>query len=149
MALSEFNGVGNKLKDWQSEEIKYYRGLPFSNYLISIIAFIGIVSICMPWADVTIGFYSDAMAVGLHFFLGWLCFLSFSSIISLLLFNRYLKIHEKYIELVPLIASIISILLSLAFTIWHLFHVHFGVYLTFVSALFIVIIFFYFKRYQK
>lgn len=148
MEIPELNNIGNKVKGWQTEETRYYKALPMSNYVLSAIAFLGLVAACMPWADVTVGFYSSAIAIGLSFFKGWLCFLSFAAIIALLLFNKHLKIHEKYIEITPLLASFIAIILAIAFLIWHLFQVHFGVYLTVLFAVIEIIAFYYYKRKQ-
>ncbi len=148
MGIPELNDISNKVKGWQTDETRYYRALPKSNYILSAIAFFGLVATCLPWADVTVGFYNKAMAIGLSFFKGWLCFLSFAAIIVLLLFNKHLKIHEKYVEMTPLFTAVMVIILALAFLIWHFFQVHFGVYLTMLFAVIEIIAFYYYKRKQ-
>ncbi|MEI6124158.1 MAG: hypothetical protein WCQ95_11095 [Bacteroidota bacterium] len=146
MELPEFNEIGNKVRGWQTEETNYYKSLPRSNYVLSALAFIGLVATCLPWADITIGFYNNGVsAVGLHFFMGWLCFLAFAAIIALLIFNKYLKIHEKYVYLLPMVASIVAGGLALAFMVWKGFKVHVGVYLTLVFAAAVLALFYYFK----
>lgn len=146
MEIPELNDIGNKMKGWQSEETRYYKALPFSNYVLAAIAFLGLVATCLPWADVIVGFYNSAKAIGLSFFIGWLCFLAFLAIIALLLFNKHLKIHEKYVEIAPLVASAIVIILGISFLIWHVFQVHFGVYMTVLIGVIEIIVFFYYKR---
>jgi len=82
------NDIAGKAKSTQKELSRYYRSLPRKNYVFSAIAFLGLCTTFLPWADVTVGFYAQALGVGLHFFKGWIIFLIFGSLIATLLFNK-------------------------------------------------------------
>jgi len=135
MALPEINDIGDKVKHWQSDETKYYRSLPVKNYIFAAIALLGMISTCLTWADVTVGFYNKAMAEGLHFFLGWLAFLTFLGVFCIMLFNKHLKVKEKFAEKVPLYGAVVSCILAFIFILGKLFHVRYGVYLCFADSL--------------
>lgn len=149
MDLPEINEIGDKVKHWQADETRYYKSLPLKNYIFSAVAFVGIITTCLPWADVTVGFYNKAMAVGLHFFKGWLIFLSFSAVFVIMLFNKHIKISEKHAEKVPVYAAFITSSLTLIFLIWKLFSVSYGVYLCLAVSLLFLFLVWYFNYKQK
>jgi hypothetical protein len=149
MSLSEINDIGDKVKHWQADETRYYKSLPLKNYIFSAVALLGIIATCLPWADVTVGFYNKVMAVGLHFFKGWLVFLSFSAVCIIMLFNKHIKISEKYAEKIPIYAAIITSSLTSIFLIWKLFHVRYGVYLCLTFSLLFLFLVWYFNYKQK
>lgn len=150
MSLPEFKEIGDKVKDWQADETRYYRSLPIKNYFFAAIAIAGIVATCLPWADVIVYFAQPRMAVGLHFFIGWLIFLIYLALFVVVLFNKQIKISEDYAEKLPLYASLIASSLTLIFLIWNLFHVRFGVYLClFVSLLFLFLAWHFEKKYKN
>lgn len=135
MALPEINDISEKVKHWQSDETRYFRSLPVKNYIFSVIALLGMVFTCLTWADVTVGFYNKAMAIGLHFFLGWLAFLTFLGVFCIMLFNKHLKVREAFAEKVPLYGAVVTCMLTVIFIIGKLFHVRYGVYLCFADSL--------------
>ncbi len=129
MDLSELNEIGSKVNSWQKEETRYFKSLPLKNYIFAAIAFLGLCTTLLPWGDVIVGFYAQAVAVGLHFFKGWLIFLVFGYIIAILLFNKYLKLKENLTAIVPILGAGAAVVLSLGFIVWHLFKVQYGAYL--------------------
>ena len=136
MSLPEINEIGDKVKHWQVDETRYLRSLPLKNYIFSAIALLGLITACLPWADVTVGFYNKAMAIGLHFFKGWLVFLTYLGVFCIMLFNKHLKIAQIYAEKAPVYGALISCSLVLIFILWNLFRVRYGVYLCFAVSLF-------------
>jgi len=141
MELPEINELGEKVKNWQSEETKYFRTLPVKNYLFSLMAVLGITATCLPWADITVGFYNKAMAVGLHFFAGWIIFLIYIAVVVIMLFNKHLKVENKLAEKIPFYAAAVASALTLFFLIWKLFNVRYGVYLCLgVSLVFLFLV---------
>ncbi len=150
MSLPEFKEIGEKVKGWQADETRYYRSLPLKNYFYAAVALAGIVATCLPWADVIVYFAQPRMAVGLHFFIGWLIFLIYLAVFVIVLFNKQIKINENNVEKLPLYASIITSSLTAIFLIWNLFHVRYGVYLClFISLLFLFLTWHFAKKYKN
>jgi hypothetical protein len=146
MDFPELHGLGGKVNKWQKEETRHFLSLPKKSYILSLIAFLGICTTFLPWADVIVGFYARAQAVGLHFFFGWLIFLVFASVIATLLFNKYLKLQENVTSKVPKYGAVVVVALSAGFILWHLFDVKYGSYLCMLlSAIFLSAILFYDK----
>lgn len=146
MEFPDLNEIGDKVKTWQQEETRHYLALPRKNYILSAIAFLGIVTTFLPWGDVTVGFYARALAVGLHFFKGWLVFLVFVAIIASLLFNKYLKLEDFVVARVLSLGSYLSVGLTLLFIIWHTFNVQYGAYVCLgISVIFLLSVRFYDK----
>ena len=144
MIIPNLNEFVGKLKTWQKEETRYFLSLPLKSYIFSIIAFMGLCTTFLPWADVTVGFYAQALAVGLHFFFGWLAFLVFTSIIATLLFNKYLNLQKNITAIIPGSGALINVALTAVFILWHMFDVQYGVYLclTISVILFIAVLFY-------
>ncbi|HQI71485.1 MAG TPA: hypothetical protein PLT47_12085 [Bacteroidales bacterium] len=149
MELPEINELGEKVKHWQTEETRYYRKLPLKNYVFSVMAVLGITATCLPWADITVGFYNKAMAVGLHFFSGWIIFLIYIAVIVLMLFNKHFKVDSKLAEKAPAYAAITTSALTLIFIVWKLFRVRYGVYLCLVVSLVFLFLVWYFNYRNK
>ncbi|HNW89280.1 MAG TPA: hypothetical protein PKN48_06425 [Bacteroidales bacterium] len=149
MDLPEINDIGDKVKHWQKDETKYYRSLPLKNYIFSAIAILGIIATCLPWADVTVGFYNKVMAVGLHFFKGWMVFLTYLAVIAVMLFNKHIRIEEKWAEKVPVYAAFATSSFTLVFIIWKLFQVRYGVYLCLAVSLLFLFSVWYFNYRNK
>ncbi len=149
MSLPEINELGDKVKHWQSGETSYYRSLPVKNYIFAILSLLGIITTCLPWASVTVGFYNKAIAVGLHFFKGWINFLCFLIVFCIMLFNRHIKVGKMYEEKVPLYGAIVTSSLTLIFLVWKLFQVRIGVYLCLVDSLAFLFFVWYFKKERK
>jgi len=135
MGITDLNELGTKVKSWQKEETRHFLSLSKKSYIIAIIAFLGVCTTFLPWADVIVGFYARAMAVGLHFFFGWLDFLVFSSIIATLLFNKYLKLQENIVDRVPILGAGIAVALPAVFILWHGFDVQYGAYLCLIISI--------------
>lgn len=127
------SGTGKMLN-----EVSHFKKIPVPDYIFSVIAFIGIITVFMPWADVTVGFYAKTVASGMQFYKGWLVFLVFLNFIIIKLFNRYLKIKVEYAQKIIFWGPLIIFSLCLIFIIWHLFKVNYGVYL---SAIISVLLF--------
>ncbi len=149
MELPEINELGEKVKHWQTEETRYYRMLPLKNYVFSVMAFMGIIATCLPWADITVGFYNKAMAVGLHFFSGWIIFLIYIAVIGIMLFNKHLKVDIKLAEKAPAYAAITISALTLVFIVWKLFRVRYGVYICLAVSLVFLFLVWYFNYRNK
>jgi hypothetical protein len=146
MDIPDLNEIGGKVKNWQKEETRHFLSLPLKNYILSSIAFLGLCTTFMPWADVIVGFYAHAVAVGLHFFFGWLVFLVFVSVIGFLLFNKYVKLQEPLAMKVPKWGGLVSVGLSFGFMIGRLFQVQYGSYLCLAfSVIFLLAVLFYDK----
>ena len=148
MSLPEINEIGDKVKHWQSDETRYYKSLPLKNYIFSAIALLGIIATCLPWADVIIGFYNKATAVGIHFFIGWLVFLTFLIVFCITLFNKHLKINEKYAKKIPVYGALITLSLTLIFILWKLLRVRYGVYLCLLVS-FVFLFFVWYFNYKN
>jgi hypothetical protein len=150
MHVSDLNQLSGKVKNWQKVETRYFLSLPRKSYILAIIAFLGLCTTFLPWADVVVGFYAQALAVGLHFFFGWLIFLVYLSIIIVLLFNKYTKLKEDIAPNVPFWGGIITVALSALFILWNWFDVQFGVYLCLLfSLIFLLTVLFYDKIFPK
>lgn len=149
MELTEISELGERVKNWRSAETSYFRTLPVKNYLFSLMAVLGITAICLPWADVTVGFYNQAMAVGLHFFAGWIIFLVYLAIVVMMLFNKHLKVDNKLVEKAPLYAGVVASALTLFFLIGKLFKVRYGVYLCLGVSLVFLFLVWYFNYRNK
>ncbi|HNX06434.1 MAG TPA: hypothetical protein PKL96_02510 [Bacteroidales bacterium] len=149
MELTEISELGERVKNWRSAETSYFRTLPVKNYLFSLMAVLGITATCLPWADVTVGFYNQAMAVGLHFFAGWIIFLVYLAVVVMMLFNKHLKVENKLVEKAPLYAGAVTSALTLFFLIGKLFKVRYGVYLCLGVSLVFLFLVWYFNYRNK
>lgn len=146
MDIPNLNELGGKMNHWQKEETRHFLSLPRKSYVFAIIAFLGLCTTFLPWADVTVGFFARAQAVGLHFFFGWLVFLVFLGVIVVLLFNKYAKLKEDITAIVPIWSAIIVVALSALFILWNWFDVQYGVYLCLTfSVTFLLAVLFYDK----
>jgi hypothetical protein len=146
MDVSDLNEISGKVKNWQKEETRYFLSLPRKNFIFAIVAFLGLCTTFLPWADVIVGFYAQALAVGLHFFFGWLVFLVFISVIGVLLFNKYVKLPEPVAVKIPIWGALAAVLLSIGFITGHLFNVQYGSYLCLaISVIFLLVVLFYDK----
>jgi hypothetical protein len=146
MDIPDLNKIGDKVKHWQKEETSYFRALPLKNYVLSALAFLGLITTFLPWAEVTVGFFAKATDVGLHFFFGWLIFLVFAGVIGILLFNNYIKLQEALIQKIPLWSALASVGLSVGFIIGRVFDVQYGSYLCLAfSVIFLLAVMFYDK----
>ncbi|MCK9611559.1 MAG: hypothetical protein PHR81_02990 [Bacteroidales bacterium] len=149
MSLPEINEIGEKVKHWQAGETRYFRNLPLKNYVYFVLALFGMFTTWLPWADVTVGFYNKAMAVGLYFFPGWLVFLCFLTVAGVSIFNKHIKIKEKYAVKVPAYAAIISTALITVFLIWKLFNVRYGILLCSAASLALLFFVWYYDKKEK
>lgn len=149
MKLPEINEIVEKVKHWKSDETNYYKTLPPKYYFYAVIALVGIVATCLPWASVTVGFYNEAIGVGLRFFKGWLVFLIYIAVFGIMLLNKHLKIRKEFYEKVPLYGASATTALTLLFMIWKLFHVKFGVYLCLLISVVFLFAIWYFEYRNK
>ncbi len=146
MEVPDLNKIGGKVKHWQKEETVYFRSLTLKNYMLATLAFLGLVTTFLPWAEVTVGFFAKATDVGLHFFFGWLIFLVFAGVIGILLFNNYIKLQEAITQKIPLWSALAVLGLSVGFIIGHVFDVQYGSYLCLtISVIFLLAVLFYDK----
>jgi hypothetical protein len=146
MDITDLNEIGGKVKHWQKEEIHYFRSLPLKNYVLAALAFLGLITTFLPWAEVTVGFFAKATDVGLHFFFGWLIFLVFAGVIGILLFNNYIKVQEDLTQKIPLWSALAAVGLSVGFIIGRVFDVKYGSYLCLAfSLIFLLAVLFYDK----
>jgi hypothetical protein len=146
MDIPDINEFSNKVKNWQREETRHYLSLPLKSYVLSIIAFFGLCTTFLPWADVTVGFFAQAMAAGLHFFFGWLAFLVFAAIVGVLLFNKYIRLQEPYLTMAPLLGAGIAVLLTSVFILWRMFDVLYGSYLCLVFSIMLLLTVMFYDR---
>ena len=146
MDIPDLNQVGSKVKKWQKEETSYFLSLPLKSYVLAALAFLGLCTTFMPWADVTVGFFAQAMAVGLHFFFGWLVFLVLGAVAGVLLFNKYIRLQEPFVTMLPLAGAGAAVLLTLIFILWHGFNVMYGAYLCLVLSVLLLVAVLFFDK---
>lgn len=120
---------------WLLSEKEYLRNVPRTHYILSLIAFGGMITTFLPWADTIIGINSRAQAVGLHFLAGWYTFLCYLMVFAVLLLNNFLRIGPGWAMAMPSVLSVASAALPLLFILINLFDVRYGVYLSLTCGL--------------
>lgn len=129
MASFDLDSVKKTIASESREQLNYFAGLPRKNYVYAFVSLLGIATTIMPWAKSELGFFIVTLTSGMQFFFGWLVFLIYLAFFVLMLFNKYLKVNQEIIKLLPKYASAAASALSLLFIAWRLFLVSYGAYL--------------------
>jgi hypothetical protein len=117
-----------------------YKNYPRQKLVFLATCLIGIISTFIPWAKAPVGFTHNLLTSGLHFFEGWLVFFSFLSAFIVYIYGLRLKFSERFVEKLPLWASIAAILFTVIFYFRADFPIVVGTYITFIISFFMLLI---------